>query len=99
MRALTGVRGLARGPAPAALIALAYQDPGAVLELVGAVHDDRLAGREPLGYRDVGGIAGAQRDLADADGLLGVDDVHVGARRAALDPGLRDECGVVQGVE
>src|SRR5579862_4959619 len=100
---LRSSRGAAAGAtcrAPAAAACLAQQHLGAVLQLISAVDDDALTRGEPLGDRDVDGVACAECHLAHRHGLIGgVDDVDVGARSAALHAGLRNECRALQRIE
>src|ERR1700732_2355403 len=63
----------------AARCALADQDLGAVLQLVGAVHYHHFPGLEPLRNRHVGGVARAERHRSHVHPMVRIDDVHVGA--------------------
>ena len=94
-----GTAAVATGRAPGAAC-LAQQHLGAVLQLISAVNHDALAHGEPLGDRDVDGVACAERHLAHRHGLIGgVDDVDIGARSAALHAGLRNERRALQRIE
>ncbi len=74
-------------------------DLGAVLELVGAVNHDHFAGLQSLRDSDVVGIARAEHHLAHVHRVVLVDDVHVGARCAALHGRLRNKNGVMERVQ
>src|SRR5215813_8209778 len=64
------------------------------LQLVGAVDDDLLAGLETAAGHDVRPFAQRDRDRADVDALVGMDDVDVRPLRAVL----HGRCGDGQGV-
>src|SRR6185437_6886047 len=78
----------------------AHRDLDAVLELVGAVDHDLVAGRKAARHRHAVAVDRPERDLADRDRvLLGVDEVDERSRRAALDGARRHDRRVVQGVD
>ena len=78
---------------------LHHFDLGAVLQPVGAVGDDDLAGFKPLGDRDLLAVVGAERHRLHGHRVVGLDEVDEGARRAALDRRARHDRGALQRVD